>query len=78
MPRPEYYNLTKTPERQGHVDYIANRLGIGDSSTPNTWGKVIDYCLRTVRFFDTSPNKPLLPEPAELENRPFEDSGSDK
>ena len=66
MPRSEYYNLLKTQERQAHVDNIAGRLGIGDSSTPNTWGKVIDYCLRTVRFLDTSPyNNPnageLLP-----------------
>ena len=56
MPRSKYYNLLKTEERQAHVDYIAQRLGIGDSSTPNTWGKVINFCLRTVRYSDQADN----------------------
>ena len=56
MPRSEYYNLLKTQERIAHIDYIAQRLGIGDSSTPNTWGKVINFCLRTVRFSDAPTN----------------------
>ena len=57
MPRPGYYNLAKTPERMEHIDYIAQRLGLGDSNSPNTIGKVIDFCLRTVRYLDLAKEK---------------------
>ena len=52
MPRPSYYNMAKTPERMAHIDHIAQRLGLGDSTSPNTIGKVLDFCLRTVRYLD--------------------------
>jgi hypothetical protein len=60
MPRPDYYNLRRTGERQAHIAHIAQQLGLGDGSEPNTWGKVIDFCLRSMRYLETEDKSSLL------------------
>lgn len=44
MPRPEYYNLRRTEDRQARIEAIAVRLGL-DIEKPATWGAVIDFVL---------------------------------
>lgn len=44
MPRPEYYNLRRSPERQARTKAIAEKLGL-DIEKPSTWGAVFDWSL---------------------------------